>query len=202
MMKKYSIGLVFAVAIYLLVNSFYMVAKAHLAQVLLEHTWQNVLKQNVLKQENKKLTPLFPWAWADFHPVAKITFLRFDLSQIVLNTDSGQALAFGPGLTRINASNVGGVTIISGHNDSHFKVLETLKIDDEILLEDDQAKRQYYQVNNTLIIDTRLSQLYIEDGEQGLALVTCYPFGGVVSSTPYRFVVRATSINSPALVSL
>ncbi len=201
-MKKYSIGLIFAFAIYLLVNSFYMVAKAHLAQVLLKHTWQNVLKQNVLKQENKKLRPLLPWAWADFHLVAKLTFLRFDLSHIVLNTDSGQALAFGPGLTRTNTSNVDDITIISAHNDSHFNVLEALKMGDKVLLEDNQAKRQYYQVDNTLIIDTRLSQLYIEDSYQGLVLVTCYPFAGVISSTPYRFVVQATPIDSLALVSL
>ncbi|OUR62280.1 sortase, marine proteobacterial type [Colwellia sp. 39_35_sub15_T18] len=201
-MKKYSIWLIFAFAICLLVNSFYMVAKAHLAQVLLDHTWQNVLKQNLLKQENKKLSPLLPWAWADFHPVAKLTFLRFGLSHIVLNTDSGQALAFGPGLTGANASNIDGMTIISGHNDSHFKMLEALKMGDKVLLEDNQAKRQYYRIDNTLIIDTRLSQLHIEDSAQGLVLVTCYPFGGVISTTPYRFVVQATPIDSLALVSL
>lgn len=196
-MKKYSIWLVFALAIYLLANSFYMVAKAHLAQVLLNYTWQNILKQ-----DGKKLSPLLPWAWADFHPVAKLTFLRFGLSQIVLNTDSGQALAFGPALTGANASNLDGMIIISGHNDSHFKVMESLKIGDEVLLEDNQVKRQYYRIVNVLIIDTRLSQLHIDDSEQGIVLVTCYPFKGLISSTPYRFVVRATPIDSLALTSL
>jgi len=190
-MKKHSIWFIFALAIGLLVNSFYMGAKAHLAQVLLDYTWQSVLKQ-----DNKKLSPLLSWAWADFHPVAKLTFLRSGLSHIVLNTDSGQALAFGPGLTGADASNVDGMTIISGHNDSHFKVLETLTMGDEVLLEDSKKNRQYYRIDNTLIIDKRLSQLYIENDYRGLILVTCYPFEGGVSSTPYRFVVQATPIDS------
>jgi len=141
-MKKHSIWFIFALAIGLLVNSFYMGAKAHLAQVLLDYTWQSVLKQ-----DNKKLSPLLSWAWADFHPVAKLTFLRSGLSHIVLNTDSGQALAFGPGLTGADASNVDGMTIISGHNDSHFKVLETLTMGDEVLLEDSKKNRQYYRID-------------------------------------------------------
>ncbi len=187
-MRRYFIWLSFTLAVCFLMNGFYMLAKAHLAQALLTSTWQKILTQ-----DSSRLSK--PWPWADFYPVAKLTFLPFGLSQVVLNKDSGQALAFGPALTGTNTTNINGVIIISGHNDSHFKVLEALKIGDEMLLEDNQAKGRYYRVADTQIIDTRTSQLSINDNGQGLVLVTCYPFGGMVSSSPYRFIVLAKPID-------
>ncbi len=187
-MRRSLIWLSFILAVCFLVNCFYIVAKAHLAQVLLMNTWQRVLTQDSIRLSN-------PWPWADFYPVAKLTFLPLGLSQVVLNKDSGQALAFGPALTGTNTLNINGVTIISAHNDSHFKVLEAIKVGDEILLEDNQAKEQYYRVESTLIIDTRLTQLNINDNSQGLILVTCYPFDGIISATPFRFLVLAKPID-------
>ncbi|MCW9080233.1 MAG: class GN sortase [Colwellia sp.] len=172
---------------YALLTSFYMTAKAHLAQALMTYAWDK-------RQIEKFSIPKPPWPWADFHPIAKLSFMRFNLSQLVLNSDSGQALAFGPGLTAANTVSQHGDIIISGHNDSHFAILEKLKIGDELQLETLNAEVLHYRIENLQIIDTRKNQLQVyknADDEQSLILVTCYPFNGLVSQTPYRLIVQA-----------
>jgi len=40
--------------------------------------------------------PLKPWPWADKSSVARLSVPRLGNDRIVLNTGSGQAMAFGP----------------------------------------------------------------------------------------------------------
>jgi len=156
--------------------------------VLLARSWQEVT--SVWPRDGNK-----PWPWADFYPVAKLTFARFNLSQIVLNTDSGQALAFGPGLTLANEKVKNGLTVISGHNDSHFSLLEKLEIGDEIHLSTRKLSSQIFRVEIIEVIDIRQTKLYINtnrENNQGLILVTCYPLSSLTSTGPYRLVVQAS----------
>lgn len=40
--------------------------------------------------------PVKPWPWADMAPVARIRLPRLGVERVVLDTGSGQAMAFGP----------------------------------------------------------------------------------------------------------
>lgn len=176
----------------------YILAKAQFAQYLLLQAWQ------VKKTASNK-----PWPWADFYPVATLYFERFNEEQIVLNNDSGQALAFGPGLNQYASFNLESppkVVVISAHNDTHFRLLKDLKLDDRITLTLKTGVTHQFKVNNLSVIDLDTEQLVLNkdtvyeredyagmqytDKIQELILVTCYPFGGVSSETNLRYIVK------------
>ena len=179
----------------------YIKGKAYLAQVLLNQAWQKTQTQYQKNNTNNDLLVNKPWSWADVYPVAKLTINRRNLSYLVLNNDSGQALAFGPGLTNmksgsINQSNT--TKIISGHRDSHFEFLADVVIGDELILELQSGQVTHFIIHNLSVIDIRINQLYLSDSEEhqllGLVLLTCYPFNSANASTPFRLVVEAKQI--------
>src|SRR5690606_40259958 len=95
----------------------YLHAKAWVAQALIARAWQ----QN--RSEGRALAR--PWAWADTTAVARITFVGQARSMIVLAGDSGRVLAFGPGhRTGTTLPGEAGNSVISGHRDTHFRILE------------------------------------------------------------------------------
>ena len=69
-------------------KSVYYYGKGALANVLLTRAWE---KSKETKSHHN------PWSWADMHPVGRIEIESVGLSSVVLNTISGEALAFGPG---------------------------------------------------------------------------------------------------------
>lgn len=190
----------------------YMVIKAHLAQVLLASTWQKQLlsvddNHAASKSQNKTVEVNKPWPWADFYPVAKLSFDRLGLSHIVLNNDSGQALAFGPGLNQRADSGVepgqSNVMVISAHNDTHFSILEELTLNDRVTLSFKTGHSKVFTVNKMTVLDMAKEQLvllnksnYKNEGNREvvdikeLILVTCYPFGSVNNETSLRYVVH------------
>ena len=178
---KYGVGLL---GLILIANSFYIHAKAYTAQVLLERAWQqrDATKPN---QVNK------PWPWFDSYPVAKINFPSLDKEQIVIMGDSGQALAFGPGLNALSV-NPGepGSIVVSGHRDTHFEVLQYLNPSEEIIIETMQGEKHRYKISNIEVININETEIVQTDDER-LLLVTCYPFDADSAGTPYRYVIEA-----------
>lgn len=185
----------------------YLLLKAHFAQYLLEAAWQ----QQVQSYGSKTSVTVKPWPWADIYPVAKLSFDRFDIEQVVLNNDSGQALAFGPGLyqgdIKYDHNQEENIYVISAHNDSHFSILQQLSLNDRVTISLVSGISHSFSVDNITIIDTRTEQLVIqtEDVHQGgndpktakrkeLVLVTCYPFSGVSNQTYFRYVVHLTQL--------
>jgi sortase A len=192
-------SLLIIIAVLSLALGSYSFLKAQFAQYLLERSWLNETKvsssQNVVYSK--------PWPWADFHPVAKLTFERFNVTHIVLNSDSGQALAFGPGINQFAVEggdfNTSGIGIISAHNDTHFSILEKLNINDSVILTLKSGESQTFKVNHITIMDTDTEQLVLLNQDNDidennsineLFLVTCYPFGGVDNRTTLRYVVH------------
>lgn len=195
----------------------YLLIKANFAQYLLNKAWQQqiALSGDLESGDQKSNINVKPWPWADIYPIAKLNFERFNIDQIVLNNDSGQALAFGPGLNRIDAKNISNinneslnVVIISAHNDTHFSFLSELKLNDSVTLTLKSGRSQTVKVSNITIIDTKTEQLVLSnvdenvEGEQNdyndqnkplmkeLILVTCYPFVSIGGETTLRYVVR------------
>ena len=98
--------------------------KAELAQWMLQRAWEESLQHQV---------PVRPWPWADTYPVARLRIPAHDVDLLVLQGDSGRSLAFGPGMAA--GSRLQGSTLISGHRDTHFRILEKLREGDEVVLE-------------------------------------------------------------------
>lgn len=155
-------------------------AKAWLAQQLIAHAWQTTLNQG---------QPQRPWPWADTWPVAKLT--RPDGSALyVLESASGQALAFGPGRISGGPGSLQALTL-AGHRDTHFAFLENLQNGDTLTVQYSNGQQTVFQVSSAEIIDSQQHPLHIPSTPQQLILITCYPFDALQPGGPLRYVVTA-----------
>jgi len=180
----------------LVTYSFYTPAKAALAQLLLERAWTRVERG----EANAK-----PWPWADISPLAKIEVPRLGQRDLVLEGASGQAMAFGPGHMP-NTSQIGarGTAIIAAHRDTQFAMLKDVRIGDLIIAETRDGNHTTFRVTSMRVVKADASGLDPADpGPTGarLALVTCYPFAGLLHS-PWRYVVLADLMSSTGRASV
>lgn len=159
-------------------------AKAVVAQALLDRAFD----RSVVAR-----TPQRPWPWADMAPVARIGIARLAVDRVVLDTGSGQAMAFGPtrlpGGARIGAP---GTAVLAAHRDTHFRFLEDVRAGDIIDVELVDGAVQHYRVAGAEIV--RWDRFAVTDSARSqLALSTCYPFGAIAHG-PLRYVVRADRV--------
>ena len=158
-------------------------AKAALAQQLLEASWRNTAPGG---------TPVRPWPWADTWPVARIRFPRLERSHIVLAGATGRTLAFGPGHTSGSAPpGRPGTSIVSGHRDTHFRLLQQLQRGDSVEVERSDGTTVSYRVDDLQVVDSRSTRLQASDELDALVLVTCWPFDAPLPGGPLRYVVTA-----------
>ena len=167
----------------LLVRAAYIPAKAALAQVLLERAWTKVQAGDLLAK---------PWPWADIRPLAMIEVPRLHRRSIILEGASGAAMAFGPGhMTNSPPIGAPGTAVIAAHRDTQFAFLGALSPGDKIRVTTAQGRALDFQVTAARIVRADASGIDPDaKGESRLALVTCYPFTGVLHST-WRYVVLA-----------
>ena len=137
-------------------------AKALAAQVLLERAFE----RSQFGDAKQRL-----WPWADLFPIARIRVPRLDKSAVVVDSATGQGLAFGPAhLTSSAPLGTSGVAVIAGHRDTHFAFLRDVVVGDTVVLT-------------------------LPNGREILALVTCYPLDGV-RRTRQRLVVWAEQVTA------
>jgi len=169
----------------------WIATKAELAQVLLNRAWE---RSKALSQ------PVKPWAWADTHPVARLTVARLNETHIVLNAGNGEAMAFGPAAVTLPgkhspafiATQPGtGPIIIGGHRDTHLKFVRELRHGDLIRVENVEGEEFFFQTESVMIVDSSKEQLHADMDADGLVLITCYPFDAVEAGGPLRAVVVA-----------
>jgi len=169
-----------------LVSGSWIQIKAVVAQELLERSWHQTLSSG---------NPVQPWPWADHWPVAQLKLHKSKSALIVLSGDSGSSLAFAPGWNTKSAKpGVQGVTVISGHRDTHFKRLKDTEIGDLIDIVTPQGETVNYQVKTIDVVDSRVATINTEQSGQTLVLVTCYPFDAVVTGGLLRYVVTADAL--------
>ena len=176
-----------AAGLWLMSDGLYIRAKAVVAQVLLERAWSETLETQ---------SPVKPWRWADTWPVARIEAPRLGKSAIVLNSVSGQALAFGPGLME-GGPRPGepGLAIVSAHRDTHFRFLKDIAIGDEIVVTVDDGAEMRFAIQETGIVEAGNSGLYQHGDAAQLALVTCWPFDAKMRGAK-RFVALAERVDN------
>ena len=164
----------------------YIHAKAALAQVLLQSAWERTLTGEARAR---------PWPWADTWPVARLRVPGRDIDLIVLAGATGRTLAFGPGhLQGSAAPGAPGMSIVTGHRDTHFRFLEELRVGDELIIEERGGARRRYRVTATRVADYRRPGIRLDGPSPALTLVTCYPFDAVVPGGPLRYLVGAETV--------
>ena len=169
-----------------LAHGFYIPAKAQLAQWLLDASWND-------RAPNSRPVP--PWHWADTSVLALLEVPRLDIRQYVMDSDSGQSLAFGPGyMPGTTYPAHPGHSMIAGHRDTHFAFLQQLKRGDTIDIEHYQGLKARYRVEQISIIDSSIERMPIYASDM-LSLITCYPFDEMTAGGPLRYVVHAVKID-------
>ena len=168
-------------------------AKAWLAPVLIERAWAASLRNPG--------EPVKPWPWADTWPVARLRVPAEGIDLLVLEGDSGNALAFGPGRALASATlGSAGLAVIGGHRDTHFQFLQYLRTGRRLELQLADGSWRSYRVAHTAVADTRIQSLTQNDVQEMLLLVTCYPFDALLANGPLRYVVTALPAE-PAIIS-
>jgi sortase A len=125
-------------------------------------------------------------------PIARLIVPRHRIDEIVLAGANGRTLAFGPAYHEDSAKpGTMGVSIITGHRDTHFRFLSRLEPGDRIDVETPQGTLVSYRVLGNSVVDSRLPFLVSEEDGNTLLLVTCYPFDTLVPGGPLRYVVMA-----------
>ncbi|MCZ6511607.1 MAG: class GN sortase [Alphaproteobacteria bacterium] len=163
-------------------------AKAVLAQVLLERSWQARL--NGAEEGAAK-----PWPWADTTPVARLQVPRLEVDQIVLAGASGRSLAFGPGhLTGTALPGERGNSVITGHRDTHFNFIGELRIGDTFRVQRPDGTWARYRVSGGEVVDARTAQLVNTPDRLVVTLVTCWPFDSRDYNQPWRYAVFGEEI--------
>lgn len=154
-------------------------AKATAGQWLIERAWDEGQKDG---GQHK------PWPWADFYPAAMLTLPLNEHPLFILDKVSGEALAFGPGISvYLDDQNNAPIFLIQAHNDTHFSALKSLKNGDEISLRMGDDAWQF-KVDATQRLST--PELVVEQTIQSatLLLSTC---DDDRPNRPSRYVVSA-----------
>jgi sortase A len=160
-------------------------AKGLVAQVLIAAAWERT---------ERGAPDARPWPWADTTPVARLEFGN-RRSLVVLEGSSGRNLAFGP--THDPASVLPGDpgnSVIAGHRDTHFGVLEHIAMGDRLRVDRPDGRTLYFAVSDVRIVDSRDKRIGLGADSPRLTLVTCYPFDAINPGGPLRFVVTADFI--------
>lgn len=164
-------------------------AKALLAPVLIDGAWQYALNEGGGRHR--------PWPWADTWPVARLRVPEHHVEFPVLQGDSGNALAFAPGVALGSAPfGRAGTTVIGGHRDTHFSFLQYVQQGDEVQIQLADGRWRAYRVSALRIVDASVEFLPPPLSEDTLMLVTCYPFNTIMPGGPLRYVVVAAPVNS------
>ena len=187
-MRRLIAAIALVLGLVLLGDSLYLSAKAQLAQVLIAQAWTKV-KQTKQPQQAK------PWPWADTYPVARLISKQHQVNLFILQSMSGEALSFGPGVAVESSLPASlGDSIIAGHRDTHFSFLQQVKLGDTFEVENYLGAKQRYQVSELKIVDSSQQKLIKDNTYNRLQLVTCYPFDALVAGGPLRYVVVAKMI--------
>ncbi len=166
-------------------HGMFILAKATLAQMLLDKAWAATLAEGKAHK---------PWPWLDSQPVARISVPRLGEDSIVLAGASGQALAFGPTLVNGTARpGTTGLAVFAAHRDTHFAFMDQLTIGDIVEVTDDSGIHFAYEIRDLRVAPWNSSGLDPAESGTRLALVTCWPLDSVTSG-PLRYIAEAELI--------
>jgi sortase A len=87
--------------------------------------------------------------------------------------------------------------VVSGHRDTHFRILERVSAGQRIEVERLDGRSRTYRVSGARVVDARDLGIVADRGRDELTLVTCWPFDAVAPGGPLRYVVSALAEDRP-----
>ncbi|MDB4222074.1 class D sortase [Amylibacter sp.] len=169
-----------------------MPIKAIIGQHYLEVAWKESLKSNKLSK---------PWKSADFYMVGELKVPKLKVSRVILNSVSGEAMAWSIGrVTNLNHALDKQPIILAGHRDSHMQFMSELNIGDKIELMMSDGVLKTYIISGTEVSDkpeVALSPVTL--GSESLILTTCWPFNAIKSGDQ-RYLIFADKVNVSASI--
>jgi sortase A len=121
---------------------------------------------------------------------------RLGLSYVLLEGTDNQTLGRSVGHVEGTGLPGGpGNISIAGHRDTHFRKLEWIHRDDEIVLTARDGTRDVYSVEWSRLFAPGDIQVLDESHGPAVTLITCFPFE-YVGSAPLRLVVRALPVGA------
>ena len=170
----------------LIAKGLYIPVKAAMAQVLLQHAWE---------QSQQQQTTIKPWPWADTQPLAKLVIPKLNLNYIILSGSTGPSLAFAPGhLSGSAQPDEAGHVVLSAHRDTHFAQIGQLRIDDTVQIQSRSGKVKEYLIHEVRVVNTEHESLWLDHSANRLTLITCYPFDVNTAGGPLRYRIDAIQL--------
>ena len=165
----------------------FMPIKAIIGQHYLEAAWQESLRNNRLSK---------PWRSADFYMIGELTVPRLKISRVILNSVSGEAMAWGIGrVTNLNNALKKQPIILAGHRDSHMQFMSELNVGDKIELTMSDGLLKTYIISGTEVSDKPEVALSTASlGRESLILTTCWPFDAMKSGDQ-RYLIFANQLS-------
>ncbi|MDC1269468.1 class D sortase [Amylibacter sp.] len=192
MYKKVFIALGFCLVIVGLVGitkASIMPIKAIIGQQYLEVAWKESLRANKLSK---------PWRSADFYMIGKLTVPKLKISRVILNSSTGEAMAWGIGrVDNAQSSSKGGPIILAGHRDSHMQFMSKLNVGDKIeLMMSNRVLKTFIISKAGITKNPELSVSVLNSENERLVLTTCWPFSANKRGLK-RYVLIADRYNEP-----
>ena len=159
-----------------------MPIKAIIGQHYLEVAWKDSLKNNKLSK---------PWKSADFYMIGELIVPKFKISRVILNSVSGEALAWSIGrVNNVGYSSSQGPIILAGHRDSHMQFMSKLNIGDKIELMMTDGVLKTYEISKTVITERpELKTFTHKIKMNSLVLTTCWPFNSSKQGTKRYLII-------------
>jgi sortase A len=143
--------------------------KAIIGQHYLEVAWKESLKANKLSK---------PWRSADFYMIGELTVPKLKISRVILNSASGEAMAWGIG--RVNNAQTlqkRQPIILAGHRDSHMQFMSELNVGDKLeLMMSDKLLKTFIISKTDITNKPELIMSALNTDDERLILTTCWPF--------------------------
>ena len=160
-----------------------MPIKAIIGQQYLEVAWKESLRANKLSK---------PWRSADFYMIGKLTVPKLKISRVILNSSTGEAMAWGIGrVDTAQSSSKGGPIILAGHRDSHMQFMSKLNVGDKIELMMSNRVLKTFIISKTDITNKPELAVSAQNTENEiLILTTCWPFNSQKPGSE-RYIVTA-----------
>jgi len=135
------------------------------------------------------------WSSANVSPVLDLSLPKYNQNFVVLEGDSDDTLAFGLGRSSAGyLPSDSGTVVISA--DENFNFLQSLILNDQVVLSDPMGGEFCYSITQMDIIDLKNSTIDIYEDVDELKLVSAWPFGSANAHTTMRYVVKAMKIDT------
>jgi len=129
--------------------------------------------------------------------IGRLEIPRLGLSVMLMEGDDTKTLRRAVGhIPGTSLPGQAGNVALSGHRDTFFRPLRTIRENDVIVVTTLRGAYRYRVVSTRIVAPDNVAVLDPGQGEI-LTLVTCYPFY-FVGAAPDRFIVRAERIHSSA----